>query len=246
MPAKPSARPAKSLAAKEPEALPTAAEREVLMKALRPLVDVLGDVIGRHVEVALHDLTRPEQSVVAIANGHISNRSVGSSILSGPKDDIAFQAAKRESLARGEAGHSVIHSYPTVTPAGRRLKSSTVVFRDRRGEPFAAFCMNADFSAFEAAHAWLESVLKPKLGESAPRAEEPGFEAQVDAVIAEAVRDFGKPVAAMGKSEKMAAVDKMSQRGLFVVRGGVDQAARALGVTRYTVYNYLNALRGKG
>ena len=36
----------------------------------------------------------------------------------------------------------------------------------------------------------------------------------------------------------------MQERGLFIVKGGVEKAASALGGTRYTVYNYLEQLRG--
>lgn len=39
------------------------------------------------------------------------------------------------------------------------------------------------------------------------------------------------------------AVQAMMQRGLFIVKGGVERAATALGVTRFTIYNYLEALR---
>lgn len=47
----------------------------------------------------------------------------------------------------------------------------------------------------------------------------------------------------MGKDEKIHAVEAMLERGLFMVRGGVERAAAALQVTRFTVYNYLEALR---
>jgi predicted transcriptional regulator YheO len=62
-------------------------------------------------------------------------------------------------------------------------------------------------------------------------------------IIAESVQRFGKPVSAMGKEEKIHAVDAMMQRGLFIVKGGVERAASALGVTRFTIYNYFDALR---
>ena len=63
------------------------AERRQLMNALHPVVKMLGTIVGHHIEVVLHDLTQPAHSIVAIANGHVSNRRVGNSILSGPKDD---------------------------------------------------------------------------------------------------------------------------------------------------------------
>jgi predicted transcriptional regulator YheO len=206
---------------------------------------MLGGIVGHHIEVVLHDLTRPESSIVAIANGHVSNRRVGNSILSGPKDDRAFDAAQQALTAGGEAVHSVIESYPTLTRGGQRLKSSTVVFRDAQGQPFAALCLNADLTIIEAAHAWLGLLLKPN-GTSAQAAEAaPELDTLMQEIIADAVRRLGKPVSLMNKAEKIQAVEAMMQRGLFIVKGGVERAARALGVTRFTVYNYLDALRSR-
>ena len=49
----------------------------------------------------------------------------------------------------------------------------------------------------------------------------------------------------MNKQAKVEAVRVMQERGLFIVKGGVEKAAAALGVTRYTIYNYLEQLRGE-
>ena len=62
-------------------------------------------------------------------------------------------------------------------------------------------------------------------------------------VIGEAIAKFGKPVALMNKDEKTLAVDAMKKNGLFIVKGGVERAAKALGVSRFTVYNYLDELK---
>jgi predicted transcriptional regulator YheO len=232
---------AKPRAARLPPAI--AAERRQLMNALHPVVQMLGTIVGHHIEVVLHDLTRPETSIVAIANGHVSNRRVGNSILSGPKDDQAFAAARQALSASGQALHSIVDDYPTLTRSGQRLKSSTVVFRDAAGEPFAALCLNADHSVIEAAHTWLGRLLQPNGAAPAPRDEAPEMDTLMKEIISDAVRRLGKPVSVMNKEEKIQAVQAMMQRGLFIVKGGVERAAMALGVTRYTIYNYLEALR---
>ncbi len=41
------------------------------------LVEFLGVVLGPSWEVVLYDLRRDEKNVIAIANGHVSGRSVG-------------------------------------------------------------------------------------------------------------------------------------------------------------------------
>src|SRR5262245_60539775 len=229
-------------AARQPPAI--VAERRQLMKALHPVVQMLGTIVGHHIEVVLHDLTRPESSIVAIANGHVSGRRVGNSILSGPKDDKGFVAAKAALAEGGEAVHSIVDDYPTLTRSGQRLKSSTVVFRDAAGEPFAALCLNADLSVIEATHAWLGRQLHPNGATPEARGDhEPAMDALMKEIITDAVRRLGKPVTLMSKDEKIQAVQAMMQRGLFIVKGGVERAAGALGVSRFTIYNYLDALR---
>ena len=51
-----------------------------LLEPYAALVPFLGVALGDNVEIALHDLTSPEQEVVAIANGEISGREVGAKL----------------------------------------------------------------------------------------------------------------------------------------------------------------------
>lgn len=236
VPAKPSSR------AKLPPAI--VAERAFVMSALHPIVQMLGTIVGPNIEIVLHDMMQPESSVVAIANGHISNRAVGSSIINGPKYDKGFAAAKHELSERGTAEHSIIQDYVTVTNNGQQLKSATVIFRDAAGDPFATLCLNADMSMFHMAHAWLERLLQQKVEVApAPRSEEPEMDTLMKEIISDAVHTFNKPVTSMTKEEKIHAVQEMLQRGLFMVRGGVERAAAALHVSRFTIYNYQEELR---
>jgi predicted transcriptional regulator YheO len=62
-------------------------------------------------------------------------------------------------------------------------------------------------------------------------------------IIDDAVHKLGKSVSVMNKEEKIYAVQVMMRRGLFIVKGGVARAAAALGVTRHSIYNYIDELR---
>jgi len=219
------------------------AERKLLSSALHAIVPMLGGITGPHVEVVLHDLTRPEASVIAIANGHVSGRTIGASILTGPKGDKGFVSATAALTQSGAPVHSVIENYLTVTEDNRVLKSGTVVFRDSSGEPFIALCLNADMSNFQMVHAWLGQFLQPLQQPSQAEMEKPEMDVLMEEIISDAVRRNGKPISLLNKREKTLAVQQMQQRGLFIVKGGVERAAAALGVSRYTIYNYLEALR---
>lgn len=241
MAAKSSRSPAKPPRGPVPQNLVT--EREALFAVLNPIVDMVGSFVGENVEIVLHDLTQPERSIVRILNGHVSGRSVGDSILSGPNGDKGFVELLRSLQEGGQGTHSVIADYQTFTRGGKELQSSTVIFRDSGGTNFASICINADMSVVVQAHALLQSMLlRPKEQESA-RDAPGGIDALMKEIIAEAVQRFGKPVSVMDKDEKIHAVETMMLRGLFIVKGGVERAATALGVTRFTIYNYLDVLR---
>ncbi|MHC1479131.1 helix-turn-helix transcriptional regulator [Frateuria aurantia] len=219
-------------------------ERKALLGVLRPIITVIGNVVGENVEVVLHDLTQPENSILSIINGHVSGRQVGDSILSGPDQDKGFVELLRTTEVDTETGHSIISGYQTFTRDGRELQSSTVIFRDHAGTPFASLCVNADLAVVVQAHALLQSLLNVRTD---PSPSTTGTAAGVDVlmreIISDAVKRFGKTVGAMNKEEKVHAVEAMMERGLFIVKGGIGRAASALGVTRFTIYNYLDVIK---
>ncbi|RZT10333.1 Predicted transcriptional regulator YheO, contains PAS and DNA-binding HTH domains [Duganella sp. CF402] len=225
-----------------------AGEREAVINALRPVVPMLAAMAGPHLEVVLHDVSKPENSVIAIANGHISGRSVGSSVLEGPQNDRGFAAATRIKSPDG-AVHSIVEDYVTVTADGRELRSASAIFRDASGEPFATLCLNVDLSGFKAAHGWLSQMLKPMVSAMVPATPDAPVapaESQMDTLMQEIISEAvgpGGSAETMKREEKIQAVGAMQRRGLFIVKGGVERAAAALGVSRFTVYNYMEQLR---
>lgn len=221
-------------------------ERRAIFAALECVVPMLGATIGAHIEVVLHDLTQPESSIRAIANGHITNRRCGGTLLAGPGNDkaLAMLADIQAEIAPGK--HVTVAPYSTYTRDNRTLTSSTVIFRDSAGNAFAALCLNADYSGIEAAQAMLARLLPNQTSEHEhKKAEAPDIEALMHEIIEDAVSRFGKPVASLSKDEKVIAVATMLERGLFVVKGGVEKAANALGVTRFTIYNYLDIIKAR-
>jgi len=53
-------------------------------------------------------------------------------------------------------------------------------------------------------------------------------------------RELGAPLADLDREDKQRAVKLLNDRGAFGLRRSVEQVAEALGVSRFTVYNYLN------
>ncbi|MFD5449010.1 helix-turn-helix domain-containing protein [Streptomyces sp. NPDC003470] len=62
----------------------------------------------------------------------------------------------------------------------------------------------------------------------------------LDHILAAMERRRGRPLAELDRRAKQEVVRTLEARGAFAVRHGVETVASALGVSRFTVYNYLN------
>ncbi|MFF2525300.1 helix-turn-helix domain-containing protein [Streptomyces liangshanensis] len=68
----------------------------------------------------------------------------------------------------------------------------------------------------------------------------PQLSESLDHILAALERRHGMPLAELDRKSKQSVVRVLEARGAFSVRHGVETVASALGVSRFTVYNYLN------
>ncbi|MEU2156403.1 helix-turn-helix domain-containing protein [Streptomyces sp. NPDC019396] len=68
----------------------------------------------------------------------------------------------------------------------------------------------------------------------------PQLAESLDHILAAMERTYGMPLKALDRKTKQSVVRTLEARGAFSVRHGVETVAGALGVSRFTVYNYLN------
>lgn len=73
----------------------------------------------------------------------------------------------------------------------------------------------------------------------------PALQGALDRLIESVERELGAGLAELGREDKQEAVRLLDDRGAFMLRRAVEHVADALGVSRFTVYNYLNADRGE-
>ena len=67
----------------------------------------------------------------------------------------------------------------------------------------------------------------------------------LNGIIQDVLENYGGDPGALAKDEKTAVVQQLDERGVFLMKGSVEMVAGILGVTRYTVYNYIDAARAK-
>ncbi|QUH05105.1 helix-turn-helix domain-containing protein [Saccharopolyspora erythraea] len=62
----------------------------------------------------------------------------------------------------------------------------------------------------------------------------------LDRMIAQVEAELGAALPELPRADKQRAVRLLEERGAFTLRKSVEAVAKALGVSRFTVYNYLN------
>ncbi|HGJ8013876.1 TPA: transcriptional regulator [Pseudomonas aeruginosa] len=228
--------------------IPLVFDEDGVLELLRGTVRAVGSVLPGNAELVLHDLRQPEYSIAEIANAHVSGRKRGDSVLAGMRADKAFSSAMEEK----QELVSLLLDYPTLSREGAPLRSSTAFYRDSNGRAFAALCINVNNSGISDAINLLRclvgnvadsSVETPQNVESSV---EPGLN-NIEDLMREIIRGATEQSPGSGRANtkraNLLAVQQMQEKGIFLIKGGVEKAAGALGVTRYTIYNYLDELK---
>lgn len=70
----------------------------------------------------------------------------------------------------------------------------------------------------------------------------PTLSGALERLIEQVETELGGPLPSLSRDAKQQAVRMLDERGAFTLRRSVDDVADALGVSRITVYNYLNAI----
>lgn len=212
-------------------------EKQIYFDAIKQIIKGLSGVMGSRSEIILHDLSHPESSAIAL-EGNVTSRSIGA-----PVTNLVMQAIKRyDNNAPNLIG------YNNQTKDGRNLKSSTIFLRDSSQQIIGCLCFNTDLSDYAAAKDLLQEICEcTELDLHVPSAANEIFAQDINEVVEVLIRNemdnINKPVSFMTKEDKLKLVTTLEEKGIFDVKGSIDLVANFLGVSQFTIYNYLKEIR---
>lgn len=205
-----------------------------LLKIYTNFVPFLAAVCGPGCEIVIHDVTNPEQSIIAIGNG-VSGRDIGD-----PMTDLAREVLERhETLSDTES----LLNYRGRTKHGEFL-SSTYFIRNE-GRIIGMLCVNKELAAAQELNLALRGLLE-RFNLSAPPEDSPSEDLNspltnvMHSRIAEIISQSGVSPAHMTMQEKIRVVHKLDADGILMVKGAVADIADQLSVSVPTIYRYLN------
>ena len=236
-------------------------ERE-LRPEFAPYLGMLGflsELLGPATEIVLHDTSDLSRSIVALANGQITGRSVG-----GPATDLVLKILQnREYLER-----DFLANYLAESSMGGTFRSSTLFIRDARSEVIGMLCLNIDdgdlikardlLSMLTSTTGLLKSTGEPADGggsgadrapAEAPLPTErlsPNVDDLTLASVARIVAAQPVEPQRMTQDEKVSVVRDLERAGVFLLKGAVAQVANALSISEPTVYRYVKQVRRDG
>lgn len=205
-----------------------------LLKTYFPVADMIAETFGGDCEVVIHDLEQPDSSVVYVANGNVTNRQKGQ----------AFDHLVRNVLLSKNFRDDRLTNYMFETSDGKKIKSSSVLLRDADKEVIGMLCINYDITDYIQAQSKLNRFL---CVETAAQEEEKAVGQDVMAVIDELILNIvgTSDVKNLTRKRSVEIIKFMEEKGIFLVKGAVDKVAALMGVSKVTIYSYLDEAKGK-
>lgn len=211
-----------------------------IMEHYEKLVHFLGNVLSPNCEIALLDLRANKNCITAIANGHISGRTVGA-----PITNLALQIINTNAWKETDSQCN----YLGLTKDNNHLRSSSYFIKDNN-ELIGMLCINIDISPYEhlsksimqmACANCIETPLE--LLDSLNLSHEKftnNLSDTIDTMLKENVDLASIPVNRLTQDEKIAIVATLHKNGVFHIKGAVANVAERLHCSEATIYRYLN------
>ncbi|WP_077609239.1 helix-turn-helix transcriptional regulator [Clostridium sp. Marseille-P2415] len=213
-----------------------------IMKHYEMLTYFLGNVLSDNYEIALLDLREGKRCITAIANGQNSGRTAGA-----PLTDLALKIIK-EGIWKKEP---YLLNYNGLTKDKKPLISSTLFIKDGQ-ELLGMLCLNVDIQIYREL---CRSILN--LGGLSP--EPPSrevinlspehtetFTNDIGDMITNTMPDYITenriPVNRLTQDEKISIVRQLNEKGVFMLKGAVSEAALKLNCSDATIYRYLSKI----
>jgi len=206
--------------------------KEDVLKALCRTAEAISATFGKSCEAVVHDFTDEDCRIAAIYNGHVSGRTTESETTI-YADSFSFKDCRDLVFT-----HDFVNTY-VITKDGRRIKTTSINFV---GDDYHyVLGINFDTSYINAATSVLNDLLQSD--------EALDISALADQRLSDAL-DYclsviGKDADKLTKAERLQVISMLQSNNVFRMQKAVPYVADRLRVSRYTIYNYINELKGK-
>lgn len=208
-----------------------------VLDAMIPIAEALTKTIGSNCEIAIHDLTNLKNSIYYISNGEITGRKAGDSLSSVFKDLVTLAEENDDSLI----------NYYTVEN-GRPLKCTKVLIRDDCNDIIGIFCVNIAIDDYLYVKKMVDDLCKTELLDTYSEKKEPDSSTDevgelMRTLIASIYSGIRGSKTRLSTKDRFEMVRLLEEKGVFRVKDAVEIVATTIGISKFTVYSYLNKIK---
>lgn len=196
-----------------------------------PIAKTIGNMFGEKCEVVLHDLNKPQSSVIYTINNHVTGREVGES----------FDHLVNKVLSSNSFKDDYLAGYEFITNDGRRIKSSTTLIRNSSGSIIGALCINFDITIFEKVQQFIEDILPLKENDNYEYNNNENVKDITEDLINKIIDNSNYPN--LKRQGKIDLIKFMDDKGIFLMKGSVEKVSEKMEISKVTVYSYLDEIK---
>lgn len=205
------------------------------------IVKAIARTFGMNCEVALFDTEDVDHALVYIENGHITGREIGA-----PLSDILCYLYRTELFSNSD----LITNYRTTTTSGKKIKTTIIFIRDERRIIKGFLCIDYFLEKLLSIAEEIKDFCSREenlMGQKNDYTNGSTFRQTIDETFSrlfqECVKRSNKSIEHMKKADRIELIRYLRKRGVFTLSGSVDEVAKRLGVSRYTIYSYLAEIK---
>ena len=195
--------------------------------------EIVAEMFSPYLEVIVHDLTNPNQSIIAIFNSHITGRKIGDGT-----SDIGYKKLSNELPDK-------IVNYSNKSPSGVELKSSSLTIRNDDNKIIGSMGFNFDLSHFVNIREFIDLFSKSVEMEELPKKEE-FFMWSIKTEIQQALNKYlmmnKLQSKVLTRDDKLKVISYMKNKGYISKKGAKTIISELLAISRPTLYKYLKEI----
>ena len=223
-----------------------------LIRQYTLIVDFLGHVLGPDYEIALHELEDDSNRIIAIANGELTGRHIGSPLSNKMLEFVAGNLYETQNY---------VLNFESVSATGKTMCSNSMFIKGRHGELSGLLCINFDDSRF---HEISDAILKlihpddfvhhhyfpvdapakqPMQPQHAPSVPAEHFQSDMNGLMEELFETVTKsvdvPLDRLTQAERTRIIAQLHEQGMFELRGAVQFTVKKLSCSQASIYRYI-------
>lgn len=211
---------------------PFSQQDHAILQSYLAVVDGVAALIGHHCEIVLHSLEDLQHSAIYIANGHNTNRKIGS-----PITDLALSSLHHMQT------DNVSKPYFTRSKGNVLMKSVTIAIRNLEQRIIGLLCINMNLDA--PLSQVLQTFVPTDNQQELPSAV--NFANSVEDLVAQTVEytieEINANTNVANNSKNKQIVYSLYEKGIFDIKDAIHQVAERLDISRHTVYLYIRQIK---